>query len=680
MQRLLIILATGFLAVASVSPTARASEVRFALVIGNASYKPTALVTPANDVALMAQTLEGAGFQVTSERDLDSARLRKALGDFIDRIGKAGPDAVALVYFAGYGLQLEGENYLLPVNADMVHVEDVRLRAVRLSDAMRSLAALNFKAAFVILDAARANPSLLGGAPSASGLAWVAPEPNMLIAFNAAPGTVAPKVGDGYSPYARALSEMIRDAGQIPSASFDRVRLRVNEMTKGAQVPWSASTIKKPFVFFERDPGAPARADTPARISELRSKALRSLGATDAYFVSLLRDTLDGYSDFIAEYWQDPMARRVQALLAARRESITWARSYQANVPAAYWTYLERYPKGPHAADARRLLSRLGAAGTLPSKFARMEYDVPPPLPDELSYLERKVLAWDDPEFAFEPPPPLPAYFLGPAPAELAELQKPVLSAGAPVIRRPAYATLPPGVALPPDPLVSANAGLIVRGSIGAPVEQGTKVVGPSVTLSISPSDEAEDRKSAESQPVPASSLREPPNAPSSGRPAATEQAIGQVSTTIPAAADPPIYAPLIVPPRADRPGAGWSGSTQRTFDAIPVPRSRPAAPKRSAVAPPRTSGLAPAQSSIPQATGSLPPPSSPSARASSNNQTKPASAQPSRSADQELPAWAPKPATAPKRIGVDAGRPNAAPAKPASKPCTIVDGKPSCS
>ena len=115
MHRLLFILAIGFLGVASLSPTfATASDMRFALVIGNGSYKTHPLATPVNDAALIAQTLKAAGFQVTSERDLNGENLRKAFGDFTDRIRKAGPDAVAAVYFAGYGLQLEGENYLFP--------------------------------------------------------------------------------------------------------------------------------------------------------------------------------------------------------------------------------------------------------------------------------------------------------------------------------------------------------------------------------------------------------------------------------------------------------------------------------------------------------------------------------------------------------------------------------------
>ena len=519
MHRLLFILAIGFLGVASLSPTfATASDMRFALVIGNGSYKTHPLATPVNDAALIAQTLKAAGFQVTSERDLNGENLRKAFGDFTDRIRKAGPDAVAAVYFAGYGLQLEGENYLFPIDADRVAPEAVPARAVRLSEQMRSLAALHLKASFLILDAAGANSSLLSGSPPAGGLAWVEPEPNMLIAFSAAPGTAASEVSDGgYGPYAKALAEMIRDGGRSPPVLFDRVRLRVNELTKGAQVPWDASKIQTEFRFLDRDPDVPSRV-APDRIATMRAQSLRNLGAVDAYFITLARDTFDGYADFIAEYWQDAMANRVQALLAARREAITWWRTYQANVPDAYWTYLDRYPRGPHAADARSLLGRLGASTTLPSKFARVEYDVPPPLPDELPYIERTVLKMDDPEFAFEPPPPLPVYFLGPPPRELSELSRPVGPLGDHALSLPIAAPFPngvgvtPGAILPSQPPASSNLeeGLAVRGTIDAPIRQGQdSKVGPSQP------DEASEKELAKTQPEAVAPLREEIKVPS---------------------------------------------------------------------------------------------------------------------------------------------------------------------
>src|SRR5580704_785881 len=200
----------AFLCVA-LAPAAHAQpiEKRMALVIGNAAYQKGALATAANDAGLIAQTLQAAGFDVVGARDLDEDSLRHAFRDFVDNVSKAGPDTVVAIYFAGYGLQLEGENYLVPIDADISRDADVPVRALRLSDYTRALAALQLKATMVVLDAARANPFSLSGQPLAGGLALMEPEPGMLIAFNAAPGTVAPDGQDGYGPYAKALAEMI---------------------------------------------------------------------------------------------------------------------------------------------------------------------------------------------------------------------------------------------------------------------------------------------------------------------------------------------------------------------------------------------------------------------------------------------------------------------------------------
>ena len=91
-------------------------EKRIGLVIGNAAYQTGALATTANDAGLVAQTLQAAGFDVVGARDLAEESLRHAVRDFIENATAAGPDAVAFVYFAGYGVQLEGENYLVPID------------------------------------------------------------------------------------------------------------------------------------------------------------------------------------------------------------------------------------------------------------------------------------------------------------------------------------------------------------------------------------------------------------------------------------------------------------------------------------------------------------------------------------------------------------------------------------
>ena len=130
-------------------------EKRIAVVIGNGAYPSDALATAANDAGLIAQTLQAAGFDVVGARDLDGATLRATLREFSDKAAASGPDTVAMVYFAGYGVQFEGENYLVPIDARMTRDADVPIEGVRVSDFTKSLAALPLKARIIVLDAAR---------------------------------------------------------------------------------------------------------------------------------------------------------------------------------------------------------------------------------------------------------------------------------------------------------------------------------------------------------------------------------------------------------------------------------------------------------------------------------------------------------------------------------------------
>jgi uncharacterized caspase-like protein len=448
------------LGLASIPGTARA-ETRIALVIGNAGYQAGALNTPANDAGLIAQTLQAAGFDVAGARDLDQDSLRRAFRDFLEKATKSGRDSVAFIYVSGYGLQLEGENYIVPIDAKIARDADVAAEAVRVSDYTRPLAALKLKASIVVLDAARTNPFAKSGPPLAGGLALVEPESGQLVAFNAAPGTVAPEGPGPYGAYAQALAEMMRDGGLPLDAVFERARLRVNDMTKGAQVPWNASKVEASLVFFERAPDAPPPVVSPDQADAIRSRPIRDLDAQEAYIAALDRDTLEGYSDFLAAYPDDPMARRVRAIIAARREALTWRRTRAVDTPPAYWSYLRRYPQGPHAADAHRRLALLAAAFEPPPSFTVLAYDLPPPAPEEIIYVERPVLIFDDPAFAFAPPPPV--VFLAPPPPEFVLLPPPPPPVGIFVLPMPVYRPVPVWVrppayvAPPPNNVIYTN-------------------------------------------------------------------------------------------------------------------------------------------------------------------------------------------------------------------------------
>lgn len=400
-----LILLVFFLAGAQPPASAAESEKRFALVVGNASYEAHTLATAANDADLIARTLQAAGFEVIHSRDLKREALHQAFNNFLDKLSNAGPGSIAFVYFAGYGLQSEGENYLLPVDARIAVASDLPRYGVRLSDIAHRLAALRSRASIIVLDAARQSPFVVDAAPPAAGLSWLEPEANTLIAFNAAPGMLSPDTAQGYGPYARALAEMVKEAGFALPETFVRVRLRVHELTRGAQVPWHSWNFDQQPVLSERPVDQLQRARLLERETWFRSQTMASLGPQDAYFSALIRDNFDAYADFLADHGRDPLSKRILAMLAVRREAITWRRTCQADVSESYWTYLERYPAGAHIADARRRLEKLGASVRLPAKFRRLEYDVPPPLPNELGYSGPSALSLADAAFLPEPGP-----------------------------------------------------------------------------------------------------------------------------------------------------------------------------------------------------------------------------------------------------------------------------------
>ncbi len=332
------------------------------------------------------------------------------------------------------------------------------MRGLRVYDfVVRTLASLRPKSSFVVLDAGRANPFVKTGQPLAGGLALMEAPPGMLIAFNAAPGTIAPEGQGPYGPYAQALAEMMREGGLPVGEMFDRIRLRVSEMTKGAQVPWNVANELPPFVFFERAADAPPPAVAPDQVSAIRSRPICDLGPQEGFAAALDRDTIGAYQDFVDAYPDDPLARRARAILAVRREAIVWRKTCVADTPNAYWSYLSRYPNGPHAADARRRLARLAAALEPPPAYAAFAYDEPPPPPEEIAFMQRPVVLFDDPVYALLPPPPPPVFLLPPPPPEFIVLPPPPPPVGLFILPIPVYRPVPvwvrpPVYVAPPPP------------------------------------------------------------------------------------------------------------------------------------------------------------------------------------------------------------------------------------
>ena len=237
----------------------QAAEQRFALVIGNDEYRAAKLATSANDAGLVADALQSAGFTVTGARNLDQTTLRESFREFIGQVSAAGPDAVALVYLAGIGLQFNGENYFVPVDADIQRDVDVPLQAIRISDFTQPLASLPGRVKIVILDAARQNPFAGGISRWPAAWRWSSRCAAWRSRSTRAPGTVAPDEQGPYGAYATSLTEMIAAGGLGLDDLFARLRLRVSDLTQGAEIPWYASQIDGPFFMTS----SPARRRRP---------------------------------------------------------------------------------------------------------------------------------------------------------------------------------------------------------------------------------------------------------------------------------------------------------------------------------------------------------------------------------------------------------------------------------
>ena len=171
------------------------AESRVALVIGQSAYRAVpALPNAANDGKRMADLLGHAGFDVTAAPDLAQNDMRQTISDFAAKVSASGPDTVALVFYAGHGLQVDGENYLVPVDVDPKREADIPLQAVRLNDLMNTLGALPTRMRIVMLDACRNNPFPALHQTTGHGLAIVdtkAGASGSFISFSTSPGAEA---------------------------------------------------------------------------------------------------------------------------------------------------------------------------------------------------------------------------------------------------------------------------------------------------------------------------------------------------------------------------------------------------------------------------------------------------------------------------------------------------------
>ncbi len=263
--------------------TARAAD-RIALVVGMADYRHiTPLANTLNDAQMISTTLQGIGFDVTTLYDVSYGELRRAMDDFAFRSEVAD---LALIYFAGHGVEVQGENFLVPVDANVQSSRDIQRQSVSLRDFLATVDRAR-KMRIVILDACRDNPfggtilteeiavqeSDRAGTRGGGGMAAPSPDRGTLVAFAARDGEVAlDGIGDN-SPFALALARKMAEPGLEISLMFRQVRDLVLEETRNLQEPHTYGSLSgQPF--FLAGPGEgqaePARDDLRVAWSEIR--------------------------------------------------------------------------------------------------------------------------------------------------------------------------------------------------------------------------------------------------------------------------------------------------------------------------------------------------------------------------------------------------------------------------
>jgi len=244
-------------------PTSRST----ALVIGNAAYPVGPLQNAGHDAIDMAATLRRLGFDVTLLRDVPLQKMEDAVDAFSLRLRQGG---MGLFYFAGHGVQVDGENYLLPLNARIERQQDVRYQALPMGRVVGAMEDAGNGLNIVILDACRNIPFTRSWRSSQGGLAAPPTARGMLIAYATAPGRMAADGADRNGVYTKYLLQAMTVPGLSIEQVFKQVRSGVVTETDGRQTPWESSSLLGDVVFVP-SPVATVPAVAPASASSSTS-------------------------------------------------------------------------------------------------------------------------------------------------------------------------------------------------------------------------------------------------------------------------------------------------------------------------------------------------------------------------------------------------------------------------
>jgi hypothetical protein len=302
-----------------------AAETRVALIIGNSAYQKAdmRLPNPANDAAAIAKALKAAGFETIVQLNATRTDFYKVLNQFSDKISR-DPHAVGLFYYAGHAVQADGINWLIPVDANIVSQADLEPSAFDAARVLKSMSAAQNEMNIVILDACRNNP-LPKTRGMDRGLARIEAPTGTFIAFAAGPGQTAQDGAAGTNGvFTGEFISAMKEPGLPLELLFKKVIAGVRADTKGAQTPWSESSIQGDFAFIPKNASSVTVANANAA----------AVAATP-----------------------NAPARHVDN--ATELEQSYWDRIKDSNDPTDFKEYKAQYPNGAHVAEANLLIRKL---------------------------------------------------------------------------------------------------------------------------------------------------------------------------------------------------------------------------------------------------------------------------------------------------------------------------------
>ncbi len=248
---------------------------RTALVIGNSDYTLMPLTNPENDAEDIAAKLESLGFEVIFEKNTNRSKIKSLIREFGQRLKQNG--GVGLFFYAGHGLQIDGKNYLVPVDFNATAAYEVADMAVDANLITGAMEEAGNPMNIVLLDACRDNPFPRKSRSTSRGLARMDSASGTIIAYSTGPGDVAADGEGRNSPYTSNLLKYMDSPGLTIEQVFKKVRVGVEDSTEGKQLPWETSSLRGDFYFKSMpEVTAPTRLTAQPSI-EIKSKSSDSV-------------------------------------------------------------------------------------------------------------------------------------------------------------------------------------------------------------------------------------------------------------------------------------------------------------------------------------------------------------------------------------------------------------------